>query len=125
MSGSKQLSARQEKALAALLAGPTHKAAAATAGVSEATLRRWLQQPEFKAAYRQARLNVLEHAVGRLQQVAGKAVDALERNLDCGNPTVEVRAALGVIEQAHKGRHELDWEQRWQELEAESQGGHA
>jgi hypothetical protein len=45
--------------------GRRHKAAEA-AGVSDRTLRTWLGKPAFVAAYREARRQVVEHAVARL-----------------------------------------------------------
>jgi hypothetical protein len=55
MSGPDKLTRRQEALILALLSEPTHAAAAAKARVSEATLRRWLHLPAFRAAYRWAR----------------------------------------------------------------------
>src|SRR5438093_635470 len=107
MSGSK-LDRKQEALIAALLTEPTHAAAATQAGVSEATLHRWLHLPEFQAAYRLARRGVVETAIGRLQQSTGKAVAALERNLTCGQPSNEIRAALGMLDHAVKAVELLD-----------------
>src|SRR5262249_61743375 len=42
-----KLTAKQEALIAALLTEPTYAAAAAQAGVSEATMYRWLQVPVF------------------------------------------------------------------------------
>jgi len=42
MSAPRKLGRKQETVIAALLTEPTHAAAAAKAGVSEATLHRWL-----------------------------------------------------------------------------------
>src|SRR5262245_53970543 len=100
MSDPGKLNRRQEALLVALLAEPTHQAAAARAQVSEATLRRWLRLPAFQAAYRRARRDLVEAALARLQQSAQKAVDTLERNLNCGHPGCEIRAALGILEKA-------------------------
>ena len=88
----------QEKAVLALLTNPTIRDAARAAGVGEATLYRWLQIPEFRDAYRAARRQVVSHATARLQNAATLAVAALERNLECGNPATEVRAAVAILE---------------------------
>jgi hypothetical protein len=112
-----QLTRKQEALIAALLTEPTHAAAAAKAAVSEATLHRWLRLPEFQTAYRQARRAVVEAAIGRLQQTTGKAVDALERNLTCEHPGSEIRAALGILDQAVKAVELLDVVDRVEELE--------
>jgi hypothetical protein len=117
MSGRSKLTRKQEALIAALLTEPTHAAAAAKAGVSEATLHRWLHLPEFQAAYRLARRGVVETAVGRLQQSTTKAVEALERNLACGHPGSEIRAALGIIGHAVQAVELLDLVERLEELE--------
>lgn len=92
--------ARWETAIEALLTTSTHKAAAEKAGIAERTLRGYLAAPAFLAMYRDARRRIVETAVGQLQQLCGQAVQALERNMACGRAAVEVRAALGVLEQA-------------------------
>ena len=89
-----KLTRKQEALVAALLTEPTHAAAAATAGVSEATLHRWLRLPEFQAAYRRARRQLVESAVGRIQAATGQAVDALVAVAKHGKPGERVRAAV-------------------------------
>ena len=112
-----KLERRQEQAIAALLAHPTIPAAATACGVGEATLWRWLQQPDFRAAYREARRQVVEVAIAGLQQATGEAAEALRRNLTCGQPGAEIRAALGILGQAIKGAELLDLAERVAALE--------
>ena len=107
----------EEAAITALLACPTIEAAAEQAGIAPATLRRWLAEPEFKARYRAARRSVVEGAIGRLQQAATQAVDALARNLACGIPAVEVGAAKAVLDQAVKAVELVDMAERIEALE--------
>src|SRR4051794_14514517 len=80
-------------AISALLSEATAESAAARAGVSVATLRRWRKKPRFIAAYREARRQTVEAAVARLQASSALAVAALERNLTCKSPAAEIRAA--------------------------------
>ena len=108
---------QEEVAISALLAEPTIVEAATKAGIAESTLRRWLQEPAFKAAYRTARCQVVEAAIGRLQTVTTKAVDTLERNLTCGIPAVEVGAAKSVLDQAVKAVELVDLAERVEQLE--------
>src|SRR5215203_4591079 len=108
---------REEAALTALLSEPTIAKAAARAGVSESTLLRWMAEPEFKARLRAARRSVVEAAIGRLQQAAAQAVDALARNLTCGIPAVEVGAARSVLDQAIKAVELVDLAERVEALE--------
>src|SRR5216683_3059200 len=63
------------------------------------------------------RRQVVEQAISQLQQAASEAASALRRNLTCGVPSVEVRAALGVLEQSVKAVELLDLEERVQMLE--------
>jgi len=54
-SGRSKLDDRAEAAIAALLTERTHALAATKAGISEATLARWLQASAFQKAYKAAR----------------------------------------------------------------------
>jgi hypothetical protein len=116
-----KLTRKMEQAIGALLATATLAEAAQAAGVSEATLRRWLKLPGFRRAFLDARRQVVEGVVTGLQRVATKAVATLERSLDCENPGVEVRAALGIMEQAFRGLELLDLAERVEQLEQRQQ----
>lgn len=71
MSGhGEKLSRKQEALVAALLIEPTHAAAALKAGISEATLHRWLRLPGFRTA---ALADALLRAIG---------VDVLDKRLE-------------------------------------------
>jgi len=65
MSAPRKLGRKQEALIASLLTEATHAAAAAQAGVSEATVQRWLHLPEFQTAYRQARRQLVECAISQ------------------------------------------------------------
>lgn len=111
------LSDKQELALGFLLSEKTHERAAEKAGVGSTTLRRWLRQPAFAAAYRDARRSVIEAAVALLQRGASRAAAALIRNTHCGLPAVEVRAAAEVLDNAFRGIELLDLAERIAALE--------
>src|SRR4051812_45047408 len=108
---------KQDRAILALLTEPTVEAAARTADVAPATLWRWSRQPEFRTKLRDARRAVLEGAIGRLQQAATEAVSTLQRNLSCGTPSVEVRAATAILDQAVKAVELFDVIERVEQLE--------
>jgi hypothetical protein len=108
MSAGSRFEDRMEQAIAALLTEPSHALAAVKAGISEATLQRWLLDPAFRDAYRQARRAVLETAIGHLQQATGEAVAALKRNLTCGSPPAEIRSAVAIFELSLRGLDSLD-----------------
>lgn len=108
---------RADEAIVALLTERTIAAAAKCAGIGESTLLRRLWDPAFVTKYRAARRGAVEGAVAGLQQAATLAVDALKRNLRCGNPAVEVGAAKAVLDQAMRGIEVLDLEERIVQLE--------
>jgi hypothetical protein len=111
-----QLTGRQAAVLAALIEAPSVRAAAATCKVSERTIRRWLAEPAFLAAYRAARRQVVEEAVALIQRVAGAAVAALHKNLTCDRPAVEVAAAVAILDRAIKGIELADLAETVEEL---------
>ena len=100
----------EDAALAALLTQPTVEAAAGQAEISPATLYRWLADPIFKARYRAARRQVVEHAVSGLQQAAGKAVTALVAIAeDAAAPAAaRVSAARAILDQTFRGLETFD-----------------
>src|SRR5262249_45427790 len=101
--GGCKLGRKQEAAIAALLTERTHAAAARAAGVGETTLQRWLRMPAFQSAYRAARRTLVEAAIGQLQLASKEAVRTLLRNLGCGVPSAEIRAAAQILQLAMGG----------------------
>jgi hypothetical protein len=76
--------------------------------VSVATLRRWEKDPAFLDAVRAARRRVVEDTVSGLQAACAEAVAALTRNLTCGKPAAEIRAAEVILDRAAKGVELID-----------------
>ena len=105
---------KKEHVIAALLSHRNAEEAAQAAGVSVSTLKRWMQLPEFKAAYLQARREVVSLTNARLQQSAGAAASVLLKLM--ADPTtpasVRARAAQGVLEAANKSLALEDMEKR-------------
>ena len=98
MSGHGQkLTRKQEQAIAALLTEPTIEASARKIKVGYRTLKGWLTQPAFQAAYRTARRAVVDEAICLGQKLTTQGMVALGRNLTCGKSGDEIRAALGVF----------------------------
>lgn len=94
------MTAKHEKLLAALLCAPTIQAAAKGAGLSESTALRYLKENEFAGAYRDARREVVSHAVTQLQSACGEAVATLREVAgDAGAPAgSRVAAARSILE---------------------------
>jgi hypothetical protein len=120
MPGGPRLSRTQEKAIAALLAEGTIQNAAARAKISLRTLTFWLKQPDFAAAYRAARQQVVEAAIGTLQAATSQAVDCLIRNLSCGRPGAEIAAAHHLLEKSLQAVEQFDVLSRLEALEAQA-----
>lgn len=120
-----KLTRKQDQAIGALLTEQTIAAAAEKVGVGEATLRRWLKLPEFLAAYREARRDVMEKTMAQLQQASWASGTTLIKLLGASNESVRLRAATEILNQANKGLEMLDHEERLAALEelAAEQGG--
>ena len=90
---SEDLTVRQEKAIAALLSCRTVAEAAKLAQVGERSIYRWLKQDTFQSHLRRARRQALSESLGRLQQVADRAVDTLDTILDDKKATAASRVS--------------------------------
>jgi hypothetical protein len=101
---------KKEEAIAALLTQRTTEDAARAAGVGPATLLRWLKEPDFDAAYREARRAAFGQSIARLHQASGAAVSTLLKIMvDASLPaSSRVRAAENVLE---KAAHAIEIEQ--------------
>jgi hypothetical protein len=115
------LTSQQQRAILGLLATPSVEAAAKQAGCTSRAVYKWLREPEFKRALGEARREALAQAVGRLAALTGAATEALERNLTCGRPAAEIRAATSILDIALRGLELDDLAQRIEALEARIQ----
>ena len=106
-----------QQAIAALLSEPTHEEAARKAGISLAALQRWLNDPAFKEAHRQARQQAFDGAVFKLESASGQAVSKLVQRLNSAKEGDEIRAAALLLDRAFRAKELLDHEGRIAELE--------
>ncbi|HSK72096.1 MAG TPA: hypothetical protein VK892_10405 [Pyrinomonadaceae bacterium] len=107
----------REKALSALLEAASIIEAAQKCGLSEKTLRRYLDDKEFLSEYRNARRQVVENSISQLQKASGEAVETLKKNLHCENPSAENQAARLIIENSIKAVEVTDILERLEVLE--------
>ena len=86
---------KMEQVVVALLSHRSIEEAAHEVGVTPNTLLRWMREPEFRNACREARHTVFSHAIGRLQDAAGAAATTLLKiMLDTSvPPATRLRAA--------------------------------
>jgi hypothetical protein len=110
---------KKEDAIAALLVQRNLEDAARAVGISPKTLLRWMKEPEFGVAYREARRTAFGQAVARLQQGASAAATTLLKTMIEPNTpaSVRVRAAECVLNHAMKAIEIEDIEARVSELE--------
>ncbi len=119
MQPSEKLTAKQERALLALLEHGTIAEACKVVGVSDVTLWRWLQLPEFQKAYRASRRQVVEGAIAQLQNDCTIAVRVLrEVAEDVHAPaSARVSAAKTILEQSISAVELIDLQERIEQLE--------
>src|SRR5262252_9556499 len=110
---------RMEEAVVALLIQRNVEEAAKSVGISTRTLLRWMKEPEFQTAYREARRTAYSQAVARLQQgTTAAATTLLKVMLDQSTPaSVRVRAAECVMNHSAKAIEIEDVEARVTALE--------
>jgi hypothetical protein len=110
---------KMEDAVAALLTQRNVEEAAKAVGISTRTMLRWIKEPEFQAAYREARRAAYSQAVAKLQQgTTAAATTLLKVMLDQGTPaSVRVRAAECIMNHSSKAIEIEDVEARVTELE--------
>ncbi len=99
------LTAPQERAIIALLNEQTVGRAAAAAKVGQRTLYRWLREPEFSRAYRQARRDAFGQAIALTQRYAPLAVNTLAQVMmdDHAPSSSKVAAATTILRFGREG----------------------
>lgn len=117
----KNLTPRQSKAVAALVASGKMGHAAETAGISRRTLTRWLQEPAFRAAYIQARGDLLQEVTTACAAKALRAVERLADEMDNprGTPGSRIRAASALLDMTARMVGIADIETRISEMESQ------
>jgi DNA-binding transcriptional MerR regulator len=118
-----KLSRKQDQAITALVTCQSITEAAAQCGLAEVTLRRWLKQDGFQAAYREARRAVVQHAITQVQRATAEAVKTLRAVMQNTEAPASARvsAAKAIIETAVKAVELEDLEARIAALEAQGQ----
>jgi transposase-like protein len=110
---------KKEQAIAALLSHRNVEEAARAVGISANTLLRWMKEPKFDAAYREARRTASCQSIARLQDALGAAVTTvlkimLDSKVSAGT---RLRAAAVVMAYTAKAIEIEDIDVRVAELE--------
>ncbi len=114
-----KLTPKQETALLALLDNGTIEAAYKAAGISKATMWRFMQDANFQTRYRAARRQLVETAIAQLQSDCTIAVRVLrEVAEDTEAPaSSRVAAAKTILEQSVSAIELMDLQERIERLE--------
>ena len=112
------LTARQRRAIVALLTCATTEEAAKTARVGKTTLYSWLKEEPFALAVHEARWEQSQEALACLRSSLLRAAQKLSELLNSGNEMVAFRAATALVEHGLKGIELEEQEERIGELEA-------
>lgn len=113
-------SSKKETAIAALLQQPNVADAAKQAGVGHRTLTRWLNSnPEFQAAYKEAKKQVVQGAIDQIRLACQEAVQVLQSIMsDVDAPSrSRVSAAKVILETAMRSIEIEEFNNRLAELE--------
>ncbi len=118
-----RLTARQQKAILALLTEDGVADAAREAGVKLATLWRWQKEPAFLAALLSARREAFDAATTRIAGACADAAEALRSvAADAQAPaTARVSAARAILDHAGKALELHDLAGRLEALEKRSE----
>jgi len=104
------LTARQLRALAAILDTPSMEAAARRAHIGRTTLYNWLREPAFKAELYRRQGEVFNAAIARLKCLVGNAVNGLGDLVKAESESVKRAACRDILDAALKVKelHEID-----------------
>lgn len=117
---------KQNKVLAALLTAPSKAAAAQAAGISPRTLRDYLADPEFQAAYKKAFGDMVDDAAAQARQSFAPALSTLREIVEDKGEDANARisAARAILSHGMKLIETTDILDRLTELEAVVGGEH-
>ena len=115
----KKLGRKQEETIIALLSNRNIEEAARASNTPARTIHRWLKEPAFAAAYREARRQAYGQSIARLQQGSTAAATTLLKvMLDAATPaSTKVRAAESILTHSARAIEIEDIEARVAALE--------
>ncbi len=107
----------------ALIESGTILEAAEKCGISERTLRVWIKEPDFAAAYAAARRQLIDNALLSLQRASNSAAFVLIKSLKAEDANIAIRASLGILDRAVKLTELCELVERIEALEQLAQSG--
>lgn len=116
------LSPRKKRAVLALVEHGAVSRAADACGVARATLYKWMHEPEFSKALRDASGSQLSEASRRLDALLLRAIDELEKLLDSRSEHQRRLAIDSILSHAARLRELTELEERITALEMRQSG---
>lgn len=109
----------EERALSALLTSKTKLEAAEKAGITDRTMRRYFEDPEFCQRYREAFAGVIEDATRQAQALLMPALSTLQTVMEDEEIPAQARitAAKSIIDYSLKLTEQADVLEQLRELE--------
>jgi hypothetical protein len=89
---------KKQAAIAALLSSSSIALASEACGVSPATLKRWMMDPDFRGAFDAEGRRLLEFSSSRVRAGTDLALDTLRRNMEDGPAAVQVSAVRAWLD---------------------------
>ncbi len=117
MSNGRKTQAVRDRAVVALIESGTILEAAEKCGISERTLRVWIKEADFAAAYAAARRQLIDNALLTLQRASNSAAFVLIKSLKAEDANIAIRASLGILDRAVKLSELIDLAERVEALE--------
>jgi hypothetical protein len=118
VSSSVSREATDETLVESLARGATQVSAAADAGVSDRTVRRRLEDPEFVAQVRAVRRELVDQATDEATALLSEAIESIADVMRTGDPATRLRAAtamIGIVDRLH---YQQDFDERLAAQEA-------
>src|SRR5882762_6136501 len=114
-----KLTRKQEEVIVALLSQRNVEEAARVTKIGSRTIYRWMKDPAFDRAYREAKRAAFSQAIARLHQMTSAAVSTLGKVMvDANTPaSTKVRAADSILNHTIKAIENEEIEVRLSELE--------
>lgn len=113
------MTSNEERALSALLTSKTKLEAAEKAGITDRTMRRYFENPEFCQRYREAFAGVIEDATRQAQALLMPALSTLQTVMEDEEIPAQARitAAKSIIDYSLKLTEQADILEQLRELE--------
>ena len=109
---------RYERVAQELVTSGRRDQAAANAGISTSTLDRWFNDEIFLEILREKQQQAMVRALAEVRSSLSDAANALLRNLTCGQPSAEIRAATALFDLTMRLHESVDLTDRLVQLEA-------